>query len=56
MTVFPGWTEFYGASNPHPLSDGRLLWAVQGTQDRDEDWRVGVSFTDSRGLRLLRRR
>jgi hypothetical protein len=49
LKVFPSWTEFYGASNPHPLSDGRLMWAVQGTQDRDQDWRVGVSFTDSEG-------
>ena len=28
---FPEWTELYGASNPHPLADGRLLWAVMGT-------------------------
>jgi hypothetical protein len=49
ITVFPGWTEFYGASNPHPLADGRLLWAVQGTQDRDADWRVGVTFTNPEG-------
>jgi hypothetical protein len=49
VKIFPSWTEFYGASNPHPLSDGRLLWAVQGTQDRDHDWRVGVSFSDSQG-------
>ena len=49
VAVFPSWTEFYGASNPHPLSDGRLMWAVQGTQNRDEDWRVGVSFTGADG-------
>lgn len=49
VKVFPSWTEFYGTSNPHPLSDGRLMWAVQGTQDRDADWRVGVSFTDPAG-------
>jgi BNR repeat protein len=49
LRIFPGWTEFYGASNPIPLPDGRLLWAVQGTQDRDRDWRVGVSFSDSQG-------
>jgi hypothetical protein len=49
ITIFPSWTEFYGTSNPHPLSDGRLLWAVQGTQDRDADWRVGVTFSDAEG-------
>ena len=49
VAVFPGWTEFYGSSNPHRLSDGRLMWAVQGTQRRDEDWRVGVSFTGAEG-------
>jgi hypothetical protein len=49
LKIFPSWTEFYGTSNPHQLSDGRLMWAVQGTQDRDADWRVGVSFSDPDG-------
>ncbi len=31
IRLFPHWTELYGASNPHPLADGRLLWAVMGT-------------------------
>lgn len=48
--VFPSWTEFYGSSNPHPLADGRLMWAVQGTQGRDEAWRVGVTFSTADGI------
>ena len=31
IRLFPHWTELYGASNPHPLADGRLLWATMGT-------------------------
>ena len=34
IRLFPHWTELYGASNPHPLSDGRLLWAMMGTEGR----------------------
>ncbi|CAN5781684.1 hypothetical protein BH23CHL5_BH23CHL5_26650 [soil metagenome] len=49
LKIFPSWTEFYGSSNPHRLNDGRLMWAVQGTQDRDADWRVGVTFSDAEG-------
>jgi hypothetical protein len=56
LKIFPGWTEFYGTSNPHPLLDGRLMWAVQGTQDRDSDWRVGVSFTGPDGYDFSRPR
>ena len=49
IRLFPEWTELYGASNPHPLSDGRLLWAVMGTLGRDVGWHAGVSVSDSRG-------
>ena len=49
IRLFPHWTELYGASNPHPLSDGQLLWAVMGTQGRDEGWHSGVSFTGPDG-------
>lgn len=49
LRLFPSWTEMYGASNPHPLADGRLLWAVCGTMERDKDWQSGVSFTDAAG-------
>lgn len=49
IKIFPGWNEFYGGSNPIPLPDGRLMWTVSGTQDRDEDWRVGVTFSDHSG-------
>ncbi len=49
IKIFPGWNEFYGGSNPVHLRDGRLMWAVSGTQDRDLDWRVGVTFSDSSG-------
>jgi BNR repeat protein len=44
--LFPGWTELYGASNPHPLADGRFLWAAIGTVGRDRGWRAGVSVSD----------
>lgn len=49
LTLFPCWTEVYGASNPHPLPDGRLMWAASGTLGRDEDWQFGVAFSDARG-------
>ncbi len=49
IRLFPEWTELYGASNPHPLSDGRLMWAVMGTKGRDFGWHSGVSFTDASG-------
>ena len=49
IRLFPHWTELYGASNPHPLSDGRLLWAVMGTKGRDVGWHSGVSFTGPEG-------
>jgi hypothetical protein len=49
VKIFPCWTEFYGASNPHPLSNGGLLWAVQGTQGRDSEFRVGITISDSQG-------
>jgi hypothetical protein len=47
--LFPCWTEFYGASNPHPIAGNRLLWAVIGTQGRDVGWRAGVSVSDGAG-------
>jgi hypothetical protein len=49
IRLFPEWTELYGASNPHPLSDGRLLWAVMGTRGRDLGWHAGVSVSDPAG-------
>lgn len=49
IRLFPGWTELYGASNPHPLADGRYLWALMGTTGRDEGWHAGVAFSDARG-------
>ena len=49
LALFPCWTEVYGASNPHPLGDGRLMWAASGTLERDQDWQFGVSFTDPAG-------
>jgi hypothetical protein len=49
IRLFPHWTELYGASNPHPLSDGRLLWATMGTLGRDEGWHAGVTFSDPDG-------
>lgn len=49
IRLFPHWTELYGASNPHPLPDGRLLWAVMGTTGRDVGWHAGVSVTDAAG-------
>lgn len=49
IRLFPEWTELYGASNPHPLADGRLLWAVMGTLGRDFGWHAGVSVSDPAG-------
>jgi hypothetical protein len=49
IRLFPHWTELYGASNPHPLSDGRWLWAVMGTEGRDVGWHAGVSFSGPSG-------
>jgi hypothetical protein len=49
LKLFPWCTEVYGASNPHQLSDGRLMWGLSGTQGQDSDWRFGVSFTDADG-------
>jgi hypothetical protein len=49
IRLFPEWTELYGASNPHPLADGRLLWAVMGTRGRDLGWHAGVSVSDPAG-------
>ena len=52
IRLFPEWTELYGASNPHPLADGRLLWAVMGTMGRDIGWHAGVSVSDAAGERF----
>jgi hypothetical protein len=49
LRLFPTWTEPYGASNPHQLSDGRLLWATIGTLGRDVGWQSGVFWTDASG-------
>lgn len=49
LDLFPGWTELYGASNPHPRADGRLLWAAIGTEGRDRGWRSGVTTSDPLG-------
>lgn len=49
IRLFPHWTELYGASNPHRLADGRLLWAVMGTRGRDVGWHAGVSVSDPAG-------
>ena len=49
IRLFPHWTELYGASNPHPLADGRLLWATMGTLGRDIGWHAGVSISDAAG-------
>jgi len=49
IRLFPYWTELYGASNPHPLADGRYLWACIGTSGRDTGWQTGVTFTDASG-------
>ena len=52
IRLFPCWTEPYGASNPHPLSDGRLLWATIGSLGRDVEWQSGVFWTDADGRDL----
>lgn len=49
IDLFPGWTEMYGASNPHRLADGRYLFATMGTQGRDTGWRAGVTTLDGPG-------
>ena len=49
IRLFPGWTELYGASNPHRLADGRHMLAAIGTTGRDCGWRAGVTFTDDLG-------
>lgn len=49
IRLFPCWTELYGTSNPHPLADGRFLWAGMGTLGRDTGWQAGVSFTGPEG-------
>jgi hypothetical protein len=52
IRLFPCWTEPYGASNPHRLSDGRLLWATIGTVGRDVEWQSGVFWTGPDGRDL----
>jgi hypothetical protein len=54
IRMFPTWTEFYGASNPHRLRDGRLMWAVSGTDGRDVAWQSGVTFSDPDGSAFSR--
>jgi hypothetical protein len=49
IRLFPHWTELYGASNPHPIADGRWLWAVMGTEGRDVGWHAGVAVTGPEG-------
>ncbi len=49
VRLFPAWTEFYGASNPHRLADGRHMLAVIGTTGRDSGWQAGVCFTEDQG-------
>jgi hypothetical protein len=49
IRLFPHWTELYGQSNPHRLSDGRLLWACMGTMGRDVGWHSGVTVSDPAG-------
>jgi hypothetical protein len=49
IRLWPEWTELYGTSNPHRLSDGRLAWAVMGTLGRDREWQAGVTFTGPEG-------
>lgn len=49
LSIFPHWTELYGASNPHPLPDGRHLIACMGTLGRDLGWHAGVTVTADRG-------
>lgn len=49
IRLFPCWSELYGASNPHRLTDGRYLWACIGTLGRDTGWQAGVTVTDASG-------
>ena len=49
VRLYPGWTELYGASNPHQLADGRHMLAAIGTTGRDVGWRAGVTFTADLG-------
>jgi BNR repeat protein len=49
ITLFPQWTELYGASNPHRRSDGKLIWAVMGTLGRDREWQAAVTVSDAEG-------
>ena len=49
VRLFPGWTELYGASNPHLLADGSHMLAAIGTTGRDVGWRAGVTFTADQG-------
>ena len=49
IRLFPYWTEMYGASNPHRLSDGRYMFAAMGTTGRDVGWHSAVLFADAEG-------
>jgi hypothetical protein len=48
ISLFPEWTELYGASNPHPVEGGHIF-AMMGTLGRDVGWHAGVSFTPDFG-------
>jgi hypothetical protein len=52
IRLFPHWTEMYGTSNPHLLSDGSYMFAVMGTLGRDTGWHSGVSFSSDFGETL----
>lgn len=54
IQLFPEWTELYGASNPHELTDGRHMLAVIGTSGRDAGWKAGVTFTSDHGSTFTR--
>ena len=43
IRLLPTWTEFFGGSSPIPIGDGRLLWTVSGTVERDAQWQAGVT-------------
>ncbi len=49
IRLFPEWTEFYGASNPQSLADGRHMLVAIGTTSRDSGWRAGVTFSSDGG-------
>jgi hypothetical protein len=49
IRLFPEWTELYGASNPHQITNGEFMLAVIGTQARDTGWQAGVTFTADGG-------